>query len=198
MTANKDKFDWDRVFGGIASFTFAVQLISILILFGAGIVFFLMLTGVWGVIVSIQDVFILVILLGSGFTFLLFIWLLGLFLRFHRRVRRFILGKGVGDVDADNPASKTILTLFAVAVLFVLVAGIYGYYLLWKYILQPWGNDFLISLGVSGILFYELGMLIVFAAIGAIFITFVMQILTAWINRYAGRLVAGVKNNTEI
>ena len=78
--------------------------------------------------------------------------------------------------------------------LFVLVAGIYGYYLLWKYILQPWGTDFLVSLGVNGILFYELGMLVVFAAIGAIFITFIMQILTAWINRYAGRLVAGVKN----
>ena len=196
MTGNNNKFDWDRVFGGIASVTFAVQLIAILILFGAGIVFVLMLTGVWGVIMSIQDLFILIVLLGSGFAFLLFIWLLGLFLRFHRRVRGFILGKGVGGVDADDSASKTILTLFAVAVLFVLVAGIYGYYILWKYILQPWGYDFLLSLGVSGILFYELGMLIVFAAIGAIFITFVMQILTAWINRYAGRLVAGVKNTS--
>ena len=120
MTGNQDKFDWDRVFGGIASGTFAVQLISILILFGASLVFVLMLTGVWGIIVATQDLFILVVLLGSGFAFLLFIWLLGLFLRFHRRVRRFILGKGVGDVDANDPASKTILTLFAVAVLFVL------------------------------------------------------------------------------
>jgi hypothetical protein len=196
MTGNKDKFDWDRVFGGIASATFGVQLISILILFGAGVVFVLMLTGIWGVVVAIQDIFILVVLLGSGFTFLLFIWLLGLFLRFHRRVRRFILGKGVGDVDADNPASKTILSLFAGAVVLVLIAGIYGYYLLWKYILSPWGNDFLVSLGVNGILFYELGILIVFLAIGAIVITFIMQILTAWINRYAGRLVAGVKNHS--
>jgi hypothetical protein len=197
MSRNKDKFDWDRVFGGIASTTFGIQLISVLILLGAGIVFVLMLTGLWAAIVAIQDLFILVVLIGSGFAFLLFIWLLGFFLRFHRRVERFILGKGVGDVDADDPASKTILTLFAVAVLFVLVAGIYGYYLLWKYILQPWGNDFLVSLSVNGILFYELGMLVVFIAIGAIFITFIMQILTAWINRYAGRLVAGVKNTNE-
>jgi len=78
----------------------------------------------------------------------------------------------------------------------LIIAGIYGYYLLWKYILSPWGNDFLVSLGVNGILFYELGILIVFLAIGAIVITFIMQILTAWINRYAGRLVAGVKNHS--
>ncbi|MFX0167819.1 MAG: hypothetical protein ACFE89_08915 [Candidatus Hodarchaeota archaeon] len=198
MTADAKKFDWDRVFRGIASTTFGVQLISILILFGAALVFFLMLTGIWGYIVAIQDLFIFVLLIGSGLAFLLFIWLLGLFLRFHRRVERFILGKGVGDVDADNPASKTILTLFAVAVLFVLVAGIYGYYLLWKYILQPWGNDFLISLSVNGILFYEIGMIVVFFAIGAIIVTFVMQILTSWINRYAGRLVARVKDTTEV
>jgi hypothetical protein len=183
---------WDRVFGGIASVTFGLQLLSLLVLFGAAIVFLLMLTGLWGFLVANQDIFIFVLLLGGGLAFLLFVYLLGVFLRFHRGIRNFIVGKGVGNVDADDPASKTILTLFAISVLFVLVAGIYGYYLLWKYILAPWGAAWLTSLGVSGVLFYELGLLIVFIAIGVIVITFVMQILTLAINRYAGKLVASV------
>ncbi len=145
-TENEKKpFDWDRVFGAIASGTFGLQLISLLILLAASIVFLLMFLGIWGIAIANFDIFIFFVLLGFGFSFLVFIWLLGFFLRFHRRVRKFLVGGGVGDVEADDPASKTILTLFAIAVLFVLVAGIYGYYLLWKYLLAPWGTAFLTS-----------------------------------------------------
>ncbi len=188
----KGSFNWDRVFGGIASVTFALQLISLLILFVAGVVFLLMLSGIWGILVANEDIFIFVLLLGGGFAFLVFVWLIGVFLRFHRRVRRFLVGTGVGDIDADDSASKTILTLFGIAILFVLVAGIYGYYLLWKYILNFWGIAWLTSLGVTGIFFYEFGLFIVWIAIGILIITFVMQILTAAINRYARGLVGAV------
>ena len=82
--------------------------------------------------------------------------------------------------------------MFGIAILFVLVAGIYGYYLLWKYILNPWGNAWLTSLGVTGIFFYEFGLFIVWIAIGILIITFIMQILTAAINRYARGLVEAV------
>ncbi len=188
----KGSFNWDRVFSGIASVTFALQLISLLILFVAGVVFLLMLSGIWGILVANEDIFIFVLLLGGGFAFLVFVWLIGVFLRFHRRVRRFLVGTGVGDIDADDSASKTILTLFGIAILFVLVAGIYGYYLLWKYILNFWGIAWLTSLGVTGIFFYEFGLFIVWIAIGILIITFVMQILTAAINRYARGLVGAV------
>jgi hypothetical protein len=188
----KGSFNWDRVFGGIASVTFALQLISLLILFVAGVVFLLMLSGIWGILIANEDIFIFVLLLGGGFAFLVFVWLIGVFLRFHRRVRRFLVGSGVGDIDADDPASKTILTLFGIAILFVLVAGIYGYYLLWKYILNLWGIAWLTSLGVTGIFFYEFGLFIVWIAIGVLIITFIMQILTAAINRYARRLIKSV------
>ncbi len=188
----KNSFNWDRVFGGIASVTFALQLISLLILFVAGVIFLLMLSGIWGILVANEDIFIFVLLLGGGFAFLVFVWLIGVFLRFHRRVRRFLVGGGVGDIDADDSASKTILTMFGIAILFVLVAGIYGYYLLWKYILNSWGIAWLTSLGVTGIFFYEFGLFIVWIAIGILIITFIMQILTAAINRYARGLVEAV------
>lgn len=199
MTANKEKkrtFDWDRVFGSIASGTFGAQLVSLLVLLAATIVFLLMLSGLWGIAIANFDIFIFFVLLGFGFSFLLFIWLLGFFLRFHRRVRKFIIGGGVGGIEADDPASKTILALLAIAVLFVLVAGFYGYYLFWKYILSPWGIAFLASFGLTGVFFYELGLFIVFIALGIIIIAIIMQILTAAINRYAGRLVASINGTT--
>jgi len=193
----KRSINWDRAFGGIASVTFGLQLLSFLVLLGAGIIFLLMLSGIWGILVATEDIFIFVLLLGGGFAFLLFVWLLGLFLRFHRKVRRFILGAGVGHIDADDSATKTVLTLFAISTLFVLVAGIYGYYLFWKYILNPWGTAWLTSMGLTGILFYEIGLLIVFIALGVIIITLVMQILTLAINRYTSRLVASIDEMTE-
>jgi hypothetical protein len=112
-------------------------------------------------------------------------------------VRKFIVGKGIGDIDADDSETKTILALFAISVLFVLVAGIYGYYLFWKYILDPWGVAWLTSMGLSGVFFYEIGLLTVWMAFGTIIITFIMQILTLAINRYAGKLVASVDQVSE-
>ena len=196
-TQEKRTIDWDRIFGGIASVTFGLQLISFLILLGAGIIFLLMLSGIWGILVASEDIFIFVLLLAGGFSFLLFVWLLGVFLRFHRGVRRVIVGRGVGHIDADDSATKTVLTMFAISTLFVLVAGIYGYYLLWKYFLQPWGASWLTSLGLTGILFYEIGLLIVFIALGIIVITLIMQFLTLAINRYTGRLVTSFDEMTD-
>ena len=196
-TEEKRSIDWDRVFGGIASVTFGLQLLSFIILLGAGIIFLLMLSGIWGILVANEDIFIFFLLMAGGFVFLLFVWLLGVFLRFHRRVRKGIVGQGVGYIDADDSATKTVLALFAISTLFVLVAGIYGYYLLWKYLLYPWGSSWLASMGLSGILFYELGLLIVFIALGVIIITLVMQILTLLINRYTGRLVASIDEMDE-
>lgn len=199
MTTKKEKkpFDWDRVFGAIASGTFGAQLVSLLVLLAATIVFLLMLTGIWGIGIANFDIFIFFILLGFGCSFLVFIWALGFFLRFHRRVRRFLVGGGIGDVEADDPATRTILTLFAISVLFVLVAGIYGFYLLWKYFLADFGAMFLAYFGLTGVFFYEFGLFIVFMAISIIFVALLMQLLTAAINRYARRLVEGVSEPAE-
>ncbi len=193
----KRVINWDRIFGGIGSVTFALQLLSFIVLLGAGVVFLLMLTGIWQILVANDDIFIFVLLLGGGFVFLLFVWLLGVFLRFHRRVRKFIVGPGVGHIDADDSATKTVLTLFAISTLFVLVAGIYGYYLLWKYFLQPWGTAWLATMGLTGTLLYEIGLFVVFIALGVIIITLIMQMLTLAINRYTGRLVASIDEITD-
>jgi len=182
----------DRVFGAIASGTFALQLISLLVLLAAGVVFLLITSGIWGAAATNIDLLIFFLLLGGGISFLIFIWLLGFFLRFHQRVRRFIIGGGVGRVESGTPTATTILILFGGAILFIFCAGIYGYYLIWKNLLRPWGDAFLASYGMSGNLFYELGLTAVYVALGIIIICLIAQLLSAAINRYAGRLITSL------
>jgi len=189
----KSKVNWDHVFGAIASATFGTQLVSLLVLLAETLVLLLIISGIWGIAINNPDILIFLLLLGGGVTFLVFIWLLGAFLRLNGRIRRAITGGGVGDIEADSPATRSILALFAGAALFVLCAGLYGYYLLWKYFLNLWGQTLLTSFGLIGQPLYEWGMIIVYIAIGAIIVCFVMQVLSVVVNRAAGRVVTNIK-----
>ncbi len=186
---SKQMVNWDRIFGGIASATFALQLVSVMILIAAGIVFLMMITGLFTFFMTNVDFLILLVLIVGGISFLIFIGLLGFFLNTHIRIRKFLIGRGVGDIDADSRATKTILGMFAVSIIFVLSAGVYGFYLIWKYFLDPWGAGFLASYGLVGNFIYEWGMLIVFLSVGVIFVCIIMQLLTAVVNRITYRLV---------
>jgi hypothetical protein len=185
--------NWDRVFGGIASATFGVQLVSLLVLLAETLVFLLIISGIWGLAINNLDILIFFLLLGGGATFLVFIWLLGAVLRLNGRIRQAIIGRGLGNLAADNSATKSILALFAVATLFVLCAGVYGYYLLWKYFLNSWGQAFLTTFGLFGQPLYEWGMIIAYIAFGALVVCIVVQVLSVMVNRAAGRLVGSVK-----
>ncbi|MFX1562456.1 MAG: hypothetical protein ACFFDP_04030 [Promethearchaeota archaeon] len=191
--ASKRTVNWDRIFGGIASATFALQLISIMILVAAGIVFVMMISGLFYFFMTNIDFLILLLLIVAGLSFLIFIVLLGFFLNTHIRIRGFLIGRGVGDVDADSSATKTILGMFAISIIFVLSAGVYSFYMIWKYFLDPWGVNFLTSYGLVGNFIYEWGILIVFLAVGVIYVCIIMQLLTAVVNRVTDRLVKSAK-----
>lgn len=189
----KSKLDWDRVFGTLASASFGTQLVSMLVLLAEALVFLLTISGIWGVALSNVDILIFLVLLGGGVVFLVFIWFLGPILRLNTRIRRIIIGRGVGNIAADSAATRTILALFAGATLFVLCAGVYGYYVLWKYVLNGWGQALLGTFGLLGQPLYELGMLVAYFALGAIAVCFILQLLSVIVNSVADDLVAGVK-----
>jgi len=191
---SKRTVNWDRIFGGIASATFALQLISIMILVAAGIVFVMMISGLFYFFMTNIDFLILLLLIVGGLSFLIFVVLLGFFLKTHIRIRSFLVGRGVGNVDADSPATKTILGLFAGSIIFVLLAGVFSFYMIWKYFLDPWGVNFLTSYGLVGNFIYEWGILIVFLAVGVIYVCIIMQLLTTLINRVTDRLVKSTKD----
>ncbi len=181
-----------RVFSGIASGTFAIQLVSLLILLGEGVMYVLIITGLYDLLLPNVDLLILALLFGGGLTFLIFIAFLGFFLRSHKSVRNFIIGKEHEQIETSTPATKTILLLFGGAVCFGLCAGIYAYYLFWKYWLNPMGQAFLTTYGLTGELVFEWGIIAAYGALGAIITCLILQLLSAAINRYTSRLVKSI------
>jgi len=185
----KDSFNMKSIFSGIASGTFAIQLVSLLVLLGEGLMYVLILTGIYDLLLPNIDLLILALLFGGGITFLVFIAFLGFFLRSHKSVRGFIIGKEHEQIQTSTPATKTILLLFGGAVCFGLCAGIYAYYLFWKYWLNPMGNAFLVTYFLTGELLFEWGLIAAYLALGAINTCLILQILSAAINRYTSKLV---------
>ncbi len=181
-----------RIFSGIASGTFAIQLISLLVLLGESILYIMIITGLYDLLFLNTDLLILALLFGGGLMFLIFIAFLGFFLRLHKSVRNFIIGKDHEQIETSTPATKTILLLFGGAVAFGLCAGIYAYYLFWKYWLNPMGTAFLATYSLTGDLLFEWGILAAYFALGAIITCFILQILSAAINRYTSRLVKSI------
>ena len=127
----------DRLFSGATTGTFIIQLLTTLILIGALVGYLLVLTGIWDLIKYNQDIIVFLILIGGAIAFAVFMLFFGFFIRFHSRVKRFVLDKGIGRVTAGSRDGQIILMLFAFSVVFFALAGIYAIYLLWKYFL-PW------------------------------------------------------------
>jgi hypothetical protein len=127
----------DSLFSKATTGTFTVQLLAILVLIGAFVGYVLVLTGIWDLIKYNQDIVVFLILIGCAIAFAVFMLFYGFFVRFHGRVERFVLCKGIGEVTAGSRDGQLILSLFAFSSVFFTLAGIYAIYLLWKYLL-PW------------------------------------------------------------
>jgi hypothetical protein len=125
----------DRLFAGATTGTFIIQLLTLLVLIGACVGYLLVLTGIWNLMSGNPDIVIFLILIGGAIAFAIFIAFFGFFIRFHRRVKGFVLGEGIGKVTTGSRDGQVILSLFAFSVVFFALAGIYAIYLLWKYFL---------------------------------------------------------------
>ncbi len=133
----KGRVNLDRLFSGATTGTFIIQLLTLLVLIAALVGYLLVLTGIWDLIRYNQDIIVFLMLIGGAAAFAIFMAFFGFFIRFHGRVKRFVLGDGIGRVTTGSRDGQIILMLFAFSVVFFVLAGIYAIYLLWKYLL-PW------------------------------------------------------------
>jgi hypothetical protein len=134
---SKGNFNIDRLFNGATTATFVIELLSILVLIGAIVGYLLRVTGIWDLIKYNTDIIVFLLLIGGAIAFAIFMVFLGFFLRFHGRVQKFVIGSGIGRVEFASREAQMILTMFAFSVVFFFIAGVYGVYLLWRYILIP-------------------------------------------------------------
>jgi hypothetical protein len=177
----KRHINLDRLFAGATTATFIIQLFSILVLIAASVGYLFVLTGIWDFIKTSpfgQDILVFLLLIGGAIAFAILMGFFGFFIRQHLRVKRFVLGEGIGRVTQGSRDGQVILSLFAIAIVFFTLAGLYAIYLLWKYLLLNlwiWTDSIYPSL--------------IILAIAILVITFFNQLASRMVSRYATRTI---------
>jgi len=177
----KRHINLDRLFAGATTATFIIQLFAILILIGASVGYLFVLSGLWDFIKTSpfgQDILVFLLLIGGAIAFAILMAFFGFFIRSHLRVKRFVLGEGIGRVTSGSRDGQVILSLFAVAIVFFTLAGVYAIYLLWKYLL--------LDLWITTDSIYPS---LIILSIAILIITFLNQLASRMVSRYATRTI---------
>ncbi|MBD3159823.1 MAG: hypothetical protein GF309_13655 [Candidatus Lokiarchaeota archaeon] len=160
-----------------ATVTFVVQIIAIIIMIGSLAAYLIGYT-VFDLPVDIQ---ILLLLIGSMITLMVFLGAIGLFIRFSRRVSDAVVGHSITQVSLDAPRVKPVLVLYGMLIALMGITGGYVWYLVDKRILSIWAASLnSVSLRIFGL------------ALGAFFVALLIQIIVALVGRSATKVIVRV------
>ena len=174
-----EELDIGSLFRGTATITFVAEILSIIMLLGSGAAFVISRSGLIGVIEL--DVAIFLLLVGAMITLFFFLGAIGFFIRFNKRIGRAVIGEGIGSVDLSSPRVKTVVTIYGLAVGLILIMGMYGYWLVYKYFFASLAETSLSFFGISlslGIFILALLIQIVIAALGRTATTIIRAVLS--------------------
>ena len=128
------EIDVSSLLRGTATVAFVAQLVSGIGIVGSLIVYAISRPG--GLVESIDlDVAIFLLMLGAMLTLFLFLGAIGFFVRVNRRLGRFVMSENLESVDLSRPGAKPVVVLYGMAVGLILIMGMYGYWLVYKYYL---------------------------------------------------------------
>ncbi|TFG11408.1 hypothetical protein EU537_12535 [Candidatus Thorarchaeota archaeon] len=182
VSQNRKLFDIGSLFRNSSIATFIVEIISVIVMIGAIAAFYLdeFIPGI------AEDLRVLLLLVGSIITLMVFLIAFSFFLRFSRRISYAVIGPGIEIVDIDKPRVKTLVYMYALIVGLVGITGIYIWYLIHKYYLAPWAAS------------YDSISLLVFSfALGAFFIALLIQIIIAIVGRTASKVIIEVLDTDD-
>ena len=166
----ENEVDIASLFRGTATVALVALLVSAITMLGSFVAFIISRPG--GILENIEaDVAIFLIMKGAMFTLLFFLAAIGFFVRFNRRLGKFILSDELGSVNINQPGVKTVIIIYGLAVGLILIMGMWGYWLVYKYILadilsSTQSISFLGFIVSSGIFILAILVLIVLASLG--------------------------------
>lgn len=130
-----DSLDIGGLFRGTATITFVAEIVAAIMMLGSLIAYVISR----GTLITDLDIDMAVLLLmvGSMVTLLIFLGAIGFFVRFNKRLQGAVIGKGIGEVDLKGPRVKTVLLIYGLAVGLILIIGMYMYWIAWRYWLAP-------------------------------------------------------------
>jgi hypothetical protein len=172
---SSDLFDIGSLFRSSATITFVVQIVSVIVMLGCLAAYY-----VAGFLPGLStDLQVLLLLVGSIITLIVFLAALSLFVRFSRRISDAVIGPGIERVRMDTPRVKAVVYMYAVLVTLMGITGAYVWYLVYKNILWP-------MIGTS------MSLQIFSYALGAFFIALLIQIIVAGVGRSATKVITEV------
>lgn len=176
ILSDEELLDVGSMFRGTATITLVAEIVSAIMLLGSATAYILR-----DYVSAIQtDVAIFLLLVGGMVTLFIFLGAISFFVRFNRRIGRVVIAEGIGEVDLNRPGVKTVVIIYGLAVGFILILGVYGYYLLWVYFLAAQSAASLSFFGMSisiGIFFISLLVQIVIMVIGRTATTMIRKVL---------------------
>ncbi|TFF83684.1 hypothetical protein EU524_02075 [Candidatus Thorarchaeota archaeon] len=172
-----DTLDIGSLFRGTATITFLVEVVTAIMMLGSGVAFIISRSGLLEMLEG--DVLVFLFLLGSMTTLFFFLGTISFFVRVNRKIGRTVFWEGVGQVDLSNPRVRTVVLIYGLAVGLVLVMGMYGYWLVWKYFFEAMAAT---SLSVFGFA----------VSLGGFVVAFLVQLVVAAVGRTASKVVRTV------
>ncbi len=178
MTAPSDDYiNLGSLFRSSATVTFVLQIISVVIMIGS-----LAAYTVGDLFLALGEQFqILVLLIASIISLLIFLAAMSVFIRFSRRIGDAVVGPGIEEVRMDTPRVKTVVGAYALLVALMGITGIYVWFLIDAMYLAPWAA----SVG-------SLSMRIFGIALGAFFVALLIQMIIAGVGRSATKVIVEV------
>jgi hypothetical protein len=172
-----EMLDVGSLFKGTATITLVAEIVAAIMLLGSATAYVVSRSGL---IEELEfDVAIILLLGGAMVTLLLFLGAIGFFVRFNRKIGRFVIGEGIGEVDLKRPGVKTVVIIYGLAVGLILIIGVYGYWLVYKYFFAPIALTSLSFLGIS-------------VSLGILVMSFLTQIVLVIIGRTATTIIRKV------
>ena len=178
-----EMLDIGSLFRGTATLTLVGEIVSAIMLLGSGAAFVISRSGLIEVIEL--DVAVFLLLGGAMITLFLFLGAIGFFVRFNRRIGNAVIGEGIGEVDLNRPGVKTVVIIYGLAVGLILIMGVYGYWLVYKY--------FFAAMALTSLSFFGIAV-----SLGIFVMSFLIQMVIAIIGRTATTIIRKVLAEDEV
>ncbi len=173
----REPIDVGSLFRGTATITFVAEIVSAIMLLGSTVAFILR-DQPWLQTLE-PDVAIFLLLGAAMITLFFFLGAIGFFVRFNRRVTRAVISDDIGSVDLSKPRVRTVVILYGLAVGLILIMGLYGYYLVYRY--------FFADLAATSLSFFGMTL-----SLGIFLVALLVQIVVVALGRTAASMIRTV------
>jgi len=172
-----ESIDVGSLFRGTATITLVVEIVTAIAMLGSLVAYVISHSGLIGLIEFDTAIFLL--LVGSMITLFVFLAAISFFVRVNRRLGRVVIGDGVGSVDLGKRRVKTVVFIYGLAIGLLLIMGMYGYWLAYKY--------YFAALAMTSLSFF-----VFVISLGGFILAFLTQLVVTALGRTATSIIRKV------